>query len=253
MADPDYIGSLRRMNTVQDSIYINTYKAYLENRNATVHRNYEYMRTTYPVSRLMPKFMFLDALSYIGEKKPERFKERLTELLETYPDADVSPMATDMLRGIAEGRKLAMDGKGNTRGMLWQTRLSNDTTATGAPKGEAAFSPEKNASHFFVMVFANDSVSSNQLLFDIAKHNFSNFVVRDFDLEVMTFNEIGMIIVKGFNNFDEVIHSRRILDGNTAFKLPEGVRPVIISEQNFRLLLDGYSFDDYFKFTEQNN
>lgn len=253
MADPDYIGSLRRMNTVQDSIYINTYKAYLENRNATVHRNYEYMRTTYPVSRLMPKFMFLDALSYIGEKKPERFKERLTELLETYPDADVSPMATDMLRGIAEGRKLAMDGKGNTRGMLWQTRLSNDTTATGVPKGEAAFSPEKNASHFFVMVFANDSVSSNQLLFDIAKHNFSNFVVRDFDLEVMTFNEIGMIIVKGFNNFDEVIHYRRILDGNTAFKLPEGVRPVIISEQNFRLLLDGYSFDDYFKFTEQNN
>lgn len=37
MADPHYLDNLRRMSTVQDSIYEATYAAYLENDNRTVH------------------------------------------------------------------------------------------------------------------------------------------------------------------------------------------------------------------------
>ena len=61
------------------------------------------MKEKYPLSPLMPKFLFLDALAYIGDKQYDHFKAGLKDLLERYPQADVSPMATTMLKGVAQG------------------------------------------------------------------------------------------------------------------------------------------------------
>ena len=251
MADPHYLDNLRRMSNVQDSIYEATYAAYLENDNATVHSNRAFMEEKFPLSPLMPKFLFLDALAYIGDKQYDQFKTGLRNLLERYPQADVSPMATTMLKGVAQGRQVA-EGNGNMRGMIWKTRLTNDTTTMANDTAQVAFSQNLNAPHLLVLVYATDSVSSNQLIFDVAKHNFTSFVIKDFDLEIMTFNEISMLVVKGFNNFDELSHYRRILDNSETFRYPPGVKPVMISEDNFQKLLEGYSFEDYFLFLENN-
>lgn len=251
MADPNYLDNLRRMSTEQDSIYEATYAAYLDNDNATVHRNNAYMEEKYPLSPLMPKFLFLDALAYVGDKQYDKFKAGLRDLLERYPQADVSPLASTMLKGVAQGRQVA-EGSGNLRGMIWKTRLSNDTTTVLNDSVQATFTQDLNAPHVFLLVYATDSVSSNQLLFDVAKHNFTNFVIKDFDLEIMTFNEISMLVVKGFNNFGELSHYRRILDSSETFRYPPGVNPVMISEDNFQKLLEGYSFEDYFLFLENN-
>ena len=251
MADPNYLNNLRRMSEVQDSIYEATYAAYLQNHNAEVHRNYAFMKEEYPLSPLMPKFLFLDALSYIADKQYDQFKEGMRSLLEQFPQADVSPMATSMLKGLAQGKQLA-EGSGNMRGMIWKTRLTNDSTVMENDSAQVAFTQDLNAPHLLVLVYATDSVSSNQLLFDVAKHNFTSFVIKDFDLEIMTFNEISMLVVKGFNNFGELSHYRRILDNSDTFRFPPGVRPVMISEDNFRKLLEGYSFEDYFLFLENN-
>lgn len=251
MADPNYLNNLRRMSAVQDSIYEATYAAYLQNHNAEVHRNYAFMKEEYPLSPLMPKFLFLDALSYIADKQYDQFKGGMRSLLEQFPQADVSPMATSMLKGLAQGKQLA-EGSGNMRGMIWKTRLTNDSTVMENDSAQVAFTQDLNAPHLLVLVYATDSVSSNQLLFDVAKHNFTSFVIKDFDLEIMTFNEISMLVVKGFNNFGELSHYRRILDNSDTFRFPPGVRPVMISEDNFRKLLEGYSFEDYFLFLENN-
>ena len=85
MADPHYLDNLRRMSTEQDSIYEATYAAYLENDNRTVHDNRAFMEQKYPLSPLMPKFLFLDALAHVGDKQYDQFKEGLRNLLERYP------------------------------------------------------------------------------------------------------------------------------------------------------------------------
>lgn len=251
MADPHYLDNLRRMSTEQDSIYEDTYAAYLANNNAAVHRSRQYMEEKYPLSPLMPKFLFLDALAYVGDKQYDKFKAGLRDLLERYPQADVSPLATTMLKGVAQGRQVA-EGSGNLRGMLWKARLTNDTTTVLNDTAQVAFTQDLKAPHVLLLVYATDSVSSNQLLFDVAKHNFTTFVIKDFDLEIMTFNEISMLVVKGFNNFDELSHYRRLLDHSETFRYPPGVKPVMISEDNFKKLLEGYSFEDYFLFLENN-
>lgn len=85
MADPHYLDNLRRMSTVQDSIYEATYAAYLENDNRTVHGNTTFMKEKYPLSPLMPKFLFLDALAYIGDKSVRPFQSRLERSARTLP------------------------------------------------------------------------------------------------------------------------------------------------------------------------
>ena len=252
LADPNYLDNLRKMDSMQDSIYNKTYQAYLENRNGDVHELYQYMKKTYPLSKLMPKFMLVDALAYVNEKKIDEFKNGLKELLEKYPTEDVSPLATDMLKGIAQGKSVV---SGTGKSNIWEVRLGNNMAndSTGmATDSIAPFTMDKESPHLLVLVYPTDSVSSNQLLFDVAKYNFSNFLIKDFDLEIISFNEISMLVVKGFNNFDELTLYRRMIGSEKGLKFPDTVRPVMISESNFKLLLEGRSFDEYFHFLEQN-
>ena len=78
--------------------------------------------------------------------------------------------------------------------------------------------------------------------------NFSHFLVKDFDLEVVTFDELSLLIVKGFNTFEEVIHYRSVMTNESEFILPDGVRPIMISTSNYNLLLQGHTLEEYFEF-----
>lgn len=140
------------------------------------------------------------------------------------------------------------------RGMLWSTRLSNDTTAADLEKKLTPFKEGKDKPQYYVMAYPTDSVSANDLLFKVARHNFNSFVVKDFDLEQMTFGRIGLLIVKGFENFNEVSHYKTVLEADKELDIPPMVRQVIISMENFNLLLnEGRSLEDYFNYLEESN
>lgn len=42
------------------------------------------MEKDYPLSPILPKFVFIDALSYLTEGDNTKFKDRLTELLQKW-------------------------------------------------------------------------------------------------------------------------------------------------------------------------
>ncbi len=253
MKDPAYIEKLRNMDRVQQELYEATYQAYLDNRNADVHEANKRMQTEYPLSKIMPKFMFLDALAYVTEKDTESFNSTLRDLLERYPDTDITPIASAWLKGMAQGRELHAGTGGNLRGMLWDMKLSNDTTGVDA-EGPAQFELNPDSRQTIVFTFPTDKVSSNALLYEIARHNFKSFVVKDFDIEPMNFGRLGMIIVRGFENQEELNHYRSVMAASTDFKLPAGVRPIAISEANLQLLFDqGRSFEEYFRYLEEQN
>ncbi len=249
MRDPDYLESLRGMEAAQERMYEKAYEAYLDNRNSDVHAAYREMMKKYPLSKIMPKFMFIDALSYVSENDPDRFKSTLKELLERYPDTDVTPIASAYLRGLAQGRKLN-SGTSNLRGMIWDMRLGNDSIAV---EGDSvSFDLNPGEPQLLVFVYPTDEVSGNQLLFDVARHNFGSFVVKDFDLEPMNFGRLGLLLVKGFANFEELVHYRKVLDADKDFHLPAQVRPVMISVKNFDTLLhQGRSFEEYFRYVDE--
>lgn len=251
MKDPAYFDNLRRMTEVQEEMYERAYAAYLADNNQTVHSLTAEMERDYPLSKILPKFIFIDALSYLTEDNTEKFKEQLTALLDRYPDTDMTDMAGGIMRGLKAGRT-PKAGLSNSRGMIWNMRLSNDSTATAADGQPANFERDPNAPQYLVLAFPRDSVSANQLLYDVARFNFSSFVVRDFDLEPMSFGNVGLLIVKGFGNIKQLEHYRSVM-AEKGFELPEGVRPIMISKANFELLLrEGRSFEEYFRFEEDS-
>ncbi len=195
----------------------------------------------------MPKFMFLHALAYVTERRSEDFKEVLQDMLRRYPETDIAPVATAWLKGMNQGRKLN-EGVANLRGMIWDTRLSNDSTVL-ARTDSLTFSLNPESPQMLVLLFPTDKVQTNALLYDVALFNFSSFVVKDFDLEQMNFGRLGMLLVKGFDNQAELDHYRNVMNQSTTFKLPKEVRPIDISVENFdKLLKSGGTFEEYFKF-----
>jgi tetratricopeptide (TPR) repeat protein len=253
MEDPNYIENLKRMNLVQEELYDQAYTAYLNNDNATVHQAYMEMMKTYPLSKIMPKFMFIDALAYVTERNPEKFKSTIKEMLERYPETDITPTASAFVKQLNQGRKIN-GGSSNARGMLWSIRLSNDSTASGEGKEFTPFKEGKNKPQLFVLVFSTDSVSPNQLLYEVAKHNFNSFLMRDFDLEQMTFGNLGLIVVKGFPNYHEVEIYRDKWEKDEEKVVPSQAHYVIISDENFNLLLsEGRTFEEYFRYLDELN
>lgn len=246
LSDPDYIDNLRDMDKKQGELYEETYLRYLEGNLAAVHSNYEFVREKWPLAKLMPKFLFLHALSYVAENNALAFRESLEQLTALYGTSDVAPMADMMIRGLKDGRALASGAP--ARGMIWKTRLKGGTFE--ADTTAVPFQINQDAPHLLVLAFQTDSVNVNELLFNIAKYNFSNYLVKDFDLEVITFNELSMLVIKGFNNFDELSSYRVAMELPWGMDIPAGITPVMISDSNFRLLLEGRSFADYFEFME---
>ncbi len=251
MLDPNYFDNLRRMNEVQEELYDRAYNAYLNDDNAAVHRLTAEMQQDYPLSKILPKFVFIDALSYLTEDDPDKFKEQIQLLLQKWPDTDMTDMAGSIMRGLQAGRK-PHAGISNSRGMIWTMRLGNDSVPLAADGQPANFERNPDAPQYLVLAFPRDSVSANALLYDVARFNFSSFVVKDFDLEPMSFGNVGLLIIKGFDNLRQLEHYRAVMADN-GFTLPEGVRPIMISKNNFELLLrEGRSFEEYFRFEEDD-
>ena len=251
LKDPEYVGNLRNMQKNQDKLYEETYDAYLKGDTKTVHNNYAFVKENWPLSDLMAKFLFLDALSFVADGNKEEFKKAIDRLTAVYPESDVAPLANEIMKGINQGRDIAMGGM-PPKGMLWETSLISPAFAEGdSTQAGGEFTISSNTPHLMVLAYHTDSIQSNELLFEIAKYNFTNYLVKDFDLETMVFDDLSMLIIKGFDNFDELSKYRLRMSLPYGYKLSTLITPIMISDDNFRLLLQGRSFEDYFEFVRQ--
>lgn len=253
MADPNYEYNMRMIDFVQDSIYQRTYEYYTNGNVSGIRRNYQTAAQKYPQSELMPKFMFLNALSYVQTNEPEMFKQKLKELLEKYPDADVSVLAGGMMKGLLRG--LTLSGDGNlARGGLFNLRFGA-VGEDGEPLDSTiVFSEERNTPHMLLLVYPANTVNGNLILFAVAEFNFSNFMVNDFDLHEVEFDQTNMLQIRGFNNFNEIIQYYRMINQPTGYMkdLDRAVIVVPISTDNYDILMKGKSLNEYIEFYEEH-
>jgi methionine synthase II (cobalamin-independent) len=87
----------------------------------------------------------------------------------------------------------------------------------------------------------------------MARYNFTNYMVRNFDLEFVKHATISTLQVKEFLNFDETFeYRRRLFKNKETAKMLEGISTFIISKSNLDLLVKHYSFREYAEFYKQN-
>ena len=250
IADPEFEFKGKYGKQIEDSVYSVTYDAYNYSDYQTVIRNSQEMGKAYPNGENRARFMFLEAMSKLELGDRDHFMRDLKEIVEKYPKASVSELAGMYVKGLKEGRLLA-SGKFEM-GSIWERRrgfgeeedsLANDST----------FSLEKNADFVFVIAYERDSVDENQLLYEMARYNFTAFTVRNFDLTMEKGDGIDMMQVRTFLNYDEAyIYMHRLFNNpDMAYKL-QGLKCFIISEENLKKLMKGLSFADYFDFYDEH-
>jgi tetratricopeptide (TPR) repeat protein len=252
IADPDYEHTIRSMDSIQATIYEATYNSYLAEDTTTVRLNYEMIASKYPLATLLPKFMFLHALTYVQKGDVEGFKETLKLLVEKYPKADVSELAGEMLKGVLRGRELV---RGDVKGMVWNLRfgLAADGSLS-ATDSARTFTTEKNLSCRVVLMYATGSIDKNQLLFDVATYNFANFMVKEFDLVQDETDLFSTLTIGSFINFDETLQYYRLIYGKDGYAatLSNEVVVLPISNANYETLMRGKTLDEYILFLEEN-
>lgn len=252
VADPNYEYNIRMMDVVQDSIYQATYDRYLESDTAYVRKSFRYVSEKYPLATLMPKFMFLDALSYVQAGDAEGFKNALKALVEKYPNADVTELAGEMLKGVLRGRALV---QGGVKGMSWNLRFGlGEDGMLSAEDSARVFNPERNTPYQMLLVYPTGSVDQNQLLFVVAAYNFANFMVKEFDLVLEQAGPISMLAIKGFISFDEIIQYYKMIYGKDGYAtaLNKAVAVLPISDDNYETLMRGKTLDEYITFFDES-
>ncbi len=251
LSDPDYVNNYLKKRREVEDLYQQTYLAYLKNDTSSVRQAYQKALKDFPMSKLNAKFAFLNALVYINQKNNKGFKKALQELLEKYPNTDVTELAGSMMTGLALGKEISGE-KVNTD--IWSKRVVAAEVKEQTIVTEAEFTIDPISPHFVLFAYPTDSTYNNRLMYDVAAFNFSNFAIRDFDFDMFPLQGIGLLRVKGFATFSEVLIYKERLFGpkGIGHKLPAQLKTVLISEKNFNSLMKGRTFAEYFEFYNKN-
>ena len=248
LSDPYFAENQRFGVHIEDSIYAATYEAFKVDRHEEVQANGEISEKRFPLGQHRPKFLFIEGLSLLNKGQSDACIDRLKQVVEKYPESEVSEMAGMIIRGVQQGRTLH-GGKFDIDD-VWSRRavdMADDGTRNDT------LTIERETNFVFLLAYQPDSVNHNQLLYEMAKYNFSNFLVRNFDINVdQDANGLVRMTISGFLNYDEARQYARQLYNNQAMvDMLRPCRPIIISEKNLPLLGTNYSYRDYEIFFEE--
>ena len=249
LSDPNFAENQRFGVHIEDSIYAATYDAFKGDRYDEVRANSELSESRFPLGQHRPKFLFIEGLSLLNQGDAKGCTERMQQVVEKYPQSEVSELAGMIIKGVQQGRRL--HGGKFDMGDVWSRRaidMASDSTHTDTLRFE------RETNYIFLLAYQPDSVNQNQLLYEMAKHNFSNYMVRNFDIEIdQDANGLCRMLISGFLSYDEARQYARqpySVEGSLATLL-HACRSLIVSEQNLRLLGTSYSYRDYELFFEK--
>ena len=227
---------------MEDSLYAATYDAFKAGSYATVKANAKLSEKRFPIGANRDKFMFINSLTTLNEGDAEGCVNGLKQMLTAYPQSGLAEMAGMIVRGVGEGRRL----RGGTFdiGNVWEQRTATlNTTDSTAVK---ALSAERNTDFLFIIAYPTDSVDENRLLFELAKYNFTSYMVRNFDIAIEDNGALHAMQISGFRNYDEALqYARQLYAGSRVMQIAAKGRGIIISAQNLPMLGRQFSYDDY--------
>ena len=249
LSDPYYEENARIGVHLEDSLYAATYAAFKADRLDEVKGNTEISASRFPLGDNRDKFIFIGGLSKLNAGDASGCLADMEDMVKKFPKSRLAEMAGMIINGVKAGRKLH-GGKFDI-GDVWAQRsvVMSDSDSIAARR----FLAERDVNFSFVVAYHPDSLQENRLLFELARFNFTNFIVRNFDIVIDELNGLHLMKVSGFRNYDEALQYARQLYGNAAVStLTRKGRALVISDSNLELLGTQYSFNDYDKFYDEH-
>lgn len=253
LSEPDFEWNFRHMPLLQDSLYNEAYDAYSKADVQIVRNNYQAMRAKYPFTDMMPKFAFLNALSYAQTRDIKALGDNLTEVVQKYPKADVTPLATEILERIKEGRIILADGTPITE-FDWSKAYLGDSAMVGQNGKTLAYSDSLNTEYLLLLMYKSNTIDRNELLYQVADYNFSNYVIQTFDLNFDTEPPYDILQVKGFESFANIRSYMNKAFGKEGLmhKMDTSILALPISVDNYTNMLPRLGLDQYMIFFSEH-
>lgn len=247
VSQPDYFERLKKMSAEQDSLYENTYYNYQDNNFAVVKANKQYAEEHYPLTPLMPRFLFLNAIAVAKTEGQEAFTQELQDMVTRYPDNELTAMAKDMIALMGQGA----ESQASIGTSLQDRRIVETTENIEEGDSVLAFSTETNMASIVLIIVPNDEKILNTLLYQVALYNFSQFMIKDFDLKQIPLFSQGQsaLQVSGFDTLEEAKWYQKMLQKNNEFMnwLNSNQGQIIpITEEN-ATKLGALSIEEYLK------
>ena len=245
LSDPYYAENAKRGVQIEDSLYTLTYQAFRDGEYDKVERNAQISRNRFPDGANRDKFLFIGGLSKLNDGDIKSCLADLKEVVSKYPDSRLSEMAGMIINGVDAGRRL-YGGKFDLND-VW-TRRSIELYDRDSTR-QKGYSPERNASFVFLLAYDPDKTNENQLLFEMAKYNFTSYMARYFDINIEDLEGLHRMQISGFNSYDEARQYANAVYQQPAIKrLLGNVRAYVISEPNLKLLGTSHTYEEYEKF-----
>ncbi len=245
LSDPYYVENSKFGEHIEDSLYTATYNAFKADRYQEVFGNADVSEKRFPLGPNRDKFIFIRGLSRLNNNDADGCLEDMNTVVKNYPSSRISEMAGMIVNGVKAGRKLH-GGKFDLED-VWSRRsvVLNDSDSIAARK----FIPDRDKEFLFILAYHPDSLNENQLLFEMARFNFTTFIVRNFDIQIEDADGIHLMEVSGFRFFDEAHqYASEVHKQANILRRMKKARSIIISRDNLELLGKQFSYDDYDEF-----
>ena len=230
---------------LEDSLYTLTYQAFKDAKYEVVKENAAVSEKRFPSGENRDKFLFISGMTQLNEGNVDSCMTLMKTVVEKYPNSRLSEMAGMIVNGVNAGKRL-YGGKFDLSN-VWSMRseVINDNDSTQ----QRSYSAERNDKFVFLLAYVPDSVNENQLLFEMAKYNFTSYMARNFDLNIEDIQGLHRLQVSGFQNYDEARqYANEVFKQSGITRLISKARAFVISEPNLALLGTKLSYDDYDKF-----
>lgn len=247
ISNPRFLELAQNGRHLEDSLYAQTYDAYKAGDYWKVEENTKESTETFEEGAHRAKFLFIHAMTQLYTGHRDSFFTELKVVAEKYGKDEIAALAQAYVKGIQEGRLLASDKWDASS--IWSAHaidVASDSTAVAD-----TLVADPAVPYVFVLAYPTGELDEDQLLFEMARFNFTSFMARNFDIEIVKAGTISQLRVTGFLSYEEVHAYAQQLYANAHMRERlEGIRAILISEANLKLLGTRYSYDEYAEFYE---
>lgn len=234
---------------IEDSLYAATYEAFKADRLSEAKANAQISATRFPLGENRDKFLFIGGLAKLNDGDSKGCVDDMKAVVEKFPQSKLAEMAGMIVNGVNAGKPL--HGARFDLGDVWTRRTA--VLADSDSINAKTFDAERNTEFVFMLAYVPDSVDENKLLYQMAKVNFTHYVVRNFDLAIEDANGLRRMVVRGFRNYDEALqYARGLAEQAGLQQLLSECKAIVISDKNLPLLGTNFSYADYQDFYDKN-
>jgi tetratricopeptide (TPR) repeat protein len=228
-----------------EKLYVSTYASFQEGAYQEVIDRRAEAFATYRENALMPKFDFLEALSYGHLDSITVLKAKLTNIITQYPNHEVEKKAKEYLAYLNQ--------KENEINVPLDTTLIE--TDSGAIELVTVYTNEESTNIFAMIILKNKNDDIRTMIQVLEQYNLNKFDARKLRVSnAFLDKDTPMILVKRFREkstaieyLDDLNKSMEEVFGDNA----KNLELLMISQENFRILFTSKQIEDYRNFFKQ--